>query len=68
MMSALSGLNINKIGNAKKSEIEMPGMKKPANPVSLQDLMKNNKPVQDVQFEGGKKQLKKSLSAADNMK
>jgi hypothetical protein len=35
MMSALSGLNINKIGNAKKSEIEMPGMKKPANPVSL---------------------------------
>jgi len=43
-MSAIAALNINKIGNAKKNEFEMLGIKKqPLNPGSLQDLMKNNK-------------------------
>jgi len=58
MMSAIAALNINKIGNAKKNEFEMLGIKKqPLNPGSLQDLMKNNK-SSEIQFEGGKKLLK----------
>ena len=58
MMSAIAGLNINKIGNAKKNEFEMACVKKqPLNPGSLQDLMKNK--VCTIRFERG--QAKKSF-------